>query len=660
MASAGAPATRGLSLTVARDSTLAFRVFQEMQQDGTRPDAFTFVGILDACTDLEHGRKVHSQATADGFTTDVGVGNALLSMYGRCSSVSEAREVFDGILLKNSVSWAAMLTSYTQLGHAREAMELSRLMSMEGFRPNRASLLGLLAACATLEDLEQGRKFHATFLASGFMMDVFVETTLVNMYGKCGSLAEARGVLEGMEVKSVVSWNAMITAYAQHRHGREALELLKKMDLEGIPPSKVTFVSILDACASSGDLTRGRSAHSRAIATGFGGDVNVNNTLVSMYGKCASLDEARKVFDEMPSRDLVSWNALAVEYSQHGCGKEALKLLWKMDLEGLKPDKISYTALLNACVYTGEESAKAMHRRVLASGFQLDGNIVANFLINLYAKCGSLENSKCVFDGLKKKDVVSWNAMLTAYIQLDSPKEALKLFQAMDMEGTKPDQVSYVLALDACAGAVAPTQGKLFHSRVASQGLDSDDTVRNAIVNMYAECGNLDAANREFERIKRRDVVSWTVMVAANAQHGNPRDSLKLFWKMQQDGTKADDVSFLCAILSCSHSGLVKDAMACFSSMVEDHGIQPLAEHFGCVVDALAKVGRLGEAEEFSLAMDAVSWRAFLSACRVHGDAKRGVKAASLIDASDPNSYVLLSNLLTSQSTLEPFQESLG
>ncbi|EFJ19728.1 hypothetical protein SELMODRAFT_110462 [Selaginella moellendorffii] len=366
------------------------------------------------------------------------------------------------------------------------------------------------------------------------------------------------------------------------------------MDLEGIPPSKVTFVSILDACASSGDLTRGRSAHSRAIATGFGGDVNVNNTLVSMYGKCARLDEARKVFDEMPSRDL------------------------------------------------------------------LDGNIVANFLINLYAKCGSLENSKCVFDGLKKKDVVSWNAMLTAYIQLDSPKEALKLFQAMDMEGTKPDQVSYVLALDACAGAVAPTQGKLFHFRVASQGLDSDDTVRNAIVNMYAECGNLDAANREFERIKRRDVVSWTVMVAANAQHGNPRDSLKLFWKMQQDGTKADDVSFLCAILSCSHSGLVKDAMACFSSMVEDHGIQPLAEHFGCLVDALAKVGRLGEAEEFSLAMDAVSWRAFLSACRVHGDAKRGVKAASLIDASDPNSYVLLSNLLTSQSTLEPFQESLG
>uniref|UniRef100_UPI0040747504 Synthetic PPR-DYW protein n=1 Tax=synthetic construct TaxID=32630 RepID=UPI0040747504 len=451
---------------------------------------------------------------------------------------------------------------------------------------------------------------------------------------------------------SVFSWNSKIRGYARNGQPEEALSLYSQMRRSGIKPDNYTFPFVLKACASLSSLKEGKQIHGHVIKSGFESDVYVQSALIDMYAKCGELEDARKVFDEMPERNVVSWNAMISGYAQNGQSEEALELFREMQQEGIKPSEFTFCSVLSACASLGSlEMGKQIHGYVIKSGFE-SIVFVGNALIDMYAKCGSIEDARKVFDEMPERTVVSWTAMISGYAQNGQSEEALELFREMQREGVKPDEVTLPSVLSACANLGALEQGKQIHAYVIKSGFESDVFVGSALIDMYAKCGSIEDARKVFDKMPERDVVSWNAMIAAYAQHGHGKEALQLFQQMQQEGVKPSEVTFTSILSACSHAGLVDEGHHYFESMSPDYGITPRVEHYGCMVDLLGRAGRLDEAEDLIKSMpfqpNVVVWGTLLGACRVHGDVERGERAAERILELDPESaapYVLLSNI---------------
>eukprot|EP00249_Psilotum_nudum_P015903 c25573_g7_i1 orf=2-622(+) len=206
-------------------------------------------------------------------------------MYAKCGSICQARQIFDKMRKRNVVSWTAMISGYAQHGHVEEALKLFWQMHQECIKPDNITFASILKACASKAALEHGREIHASIIKNGFESDVLVGSTLVDMYAKCGTIDHARHVFDKMPDRNVVSWTAMISGYAHHGHGAEALKLFRQMQQECLKPNRITYISALKACACVAALEHGKQIHACIVKSGSKLDVSVGNTLVDMYAK---------------------------------------------------------------------------------------------------------------------------------------------------------------------------------------------------------------------------------------------------------------------------------------------------------------------------------------------------------------------------------------
>jgi ATP-dependent DNA helicase HFM1/MER3 len=534
-------------------------------------------------------------------------------MYAKCSSLTDARRALDQMPKTNPVSWTVMIAAYARNGNCEEALKLYSGMHLMGFLPDHVTFVSVLPACANLAALQHGRQIHEQVIRSGFQFNLFVGSTLVDMYVKCGSLEDARNVFDKMPQRNVITWNAMIAGYAQigqvektlelfwrmplrsavswnviiagfaqNGHNKEAFSLFNEMQRTGFQPNQFIFASVLRACASLAELDRGTKIHEEIIRCGFQSDVFVGSALVDMYCKCGNLEDARKVFDKMSERNVVSWTAMIAGYTQNEDTAEALK----------------------------------------------------------------------IFEEMPKRSVVSWNAMIAGIAQNGHFSEALKLFQQMQLSGVKPNLDTFASILPACANLASIEQGKEVHENIIRIGCQSDVFVASALVDMYGKCGSLDDACRAFRNIHRHNVVSWTVMILGYAMHGYADEALQLFEKMQNSGTNPDSVTFIGVLSACCHAGLVDDGWKYFDLMSQYYHITPLMEHYACMVDLLGRAGYLYEAQDFIENMpikpDATVWGSLLGACKIHANIDLGEFVANRLfelDPADGAPYVLLSNM---------------
>lgn len=515
-----------------------------------------------------------------------------------------------------------------------------------------ATYASLLRRCGNLKALSQGKRVHALIFKNGHMRETFLGNLLVQMYGKCGAMENAVSVFAEMPRRNVFSWNLLIGAYILNGHGIEALPLYQQMQQQGVMADKVTFVSILSACVSQVALVEGKWIHVCILSGGFESDVVVGTALLNMYGKCASVNNAERMFDSILMKNVITWNAMFAVYTEHGQDTEALQLFQHMELKGVVPNKVTFIILLPACTSQRKlVHGKRMHVRILHDNFESDV-VLDNALISMYGKCGALEFACLVFSTMPQRDVVSWNILVEAYLQRGHSKEALYLFQHMQREGILPDDITYISVLSACVNEAALAEGKQLHSRVVSCGFESNVVVGTALVNMYAKCGILEDAWRTFYRMPIRNVVSWNAMIAAYAQHGESDVVLQLFQQMHSEEVVPTDFTFFSVLSACSHTGLMDEGCHWFYSMTRDHGITPRVEHFNCMVDLYGRAGQLDEAEWLIKNMpckpSAASWSALLSACRMHLDIERGRDILDNVIKLDPESaapYVSLSNI---------------
>jgi pentatricopeptide repeat protein len=452
-------------------------------------------------------------------------------------------------------------------------------------RSNQAcysTYISLLQFCVNMKSLQQGKLVHAHIIRTGFKLNVYMGNTLVNMYAKCHSLEDARRVLNRMPKRNVVSWSVLISSYAKHGHNEQALALYKEMQQAEIKPNEFTFASVLSACASLADIEQGKEVHEEIVRNGFQSDLFVGSALVNMYVKCGIVEYARDVFDKMSERDVVSWNALIAGYVQNGLVDKAFKIFLEMP----------------------------------------------------------------------ERNVVSWTAMVAGYVQNGHFDEGLNLFHQMKLAGMKPNEDTFASVLPACANLAALEHGKQVHKDIVMAGYLYDVFVASALVDMYAKCGSIEDACRVFEKMSGQNVVLWTAMILGYAMNGCGKEAIQLFEEMKDYGMNPDQVTFVGVLSACCHAGLVNDGWQYFDCMSRDYNITPVMEHYCCMVDLLGRAGQLKEAEDFICKMpikpDAAVWGSLLSACRVHTNIEIGERVAEHLCKLIPNNaapYVQLSNI---------------
>jgi len=424
----------------------AFELYQQMLQTGISPNAVTFVSTLNSCVTLHRGREIHSHIKERGFETDMFVANALITMYCKCRSVEDARLVFDRMTQRDVVSYSAMIAGYAQSGYQEslnQAFSLLKRMQQEGVLPNKVTFMSVLKACSVHGALDQGRHVHGEISKLSFASDSSLQTAIFNMYASCGSIHEAEEMfrniaqknvvtwtsLLGMYVKcrkfslaekvftemptrNIVSWNQMIAGYAQNGDMTKAFDLLSSMKNEGFQPDRVTMVSILEACGWA--LERGKLVHAEALKLGLDSDPVVATALIRMYSKCGELAEARKLFENLSSRDVIAWNAMILGYGQHGDGIQAVDLFKRMVEENVNPNEITFTAVISACSRGGllQEGCNAF--RMLQEDFGLTPTKEHyGCMVDLLGRAGELKQAVDFIHNMPcKPDISVWYALL--------------------------------------------------------------------------------------------------------------------------------------------------------------------------------------------------------------------------------------------------------
>ncbi|KAG0480554.1 hypothetical protein HPP92_011412 [Vanilla planifolia] len=483
------------------------------------------------------------------------------------------------------------------------------------------SYVSQIEHCIASKDLKLGRILHSCLLKTAFTLNTLLSNRLIDLYGKCGSPSCSRAAFDDLPSKNHQSWNTLLAAHLRYP---------------------------------------------------------------------ALLSSARHLFEEMPERNLVSYNTMISKLCQHGFYQEALKTFSEMQREQLGMDKFTVVGVAPACAGLGYlRSLRQLHCAIISNGMQLN-SIMSNVLIDGYGKCGDATSSQHVFDQMEVTDIVSWTSLLVAYtntnrlddayqIFIKTPSRnavswtalisgfeqngqedaAVGLFEQMVAEGIVPTPLTFASTLSACAALGLVDRGKQVHCyvlRTCSGGADGFNIfIQNALMDMYAKCGDMDSASAMFNKMLERDVVSWNTMVTGFALNGLAKQSLDMLASMLQGGVTPTHVTFLGVLSACGHAGFIAEARQLLRLMEREFGARPRPEHYAAIIDGLGRKNRLVEAMKVieSLISNGGSsgvglWGALLGACQVHGNVEIGKRAAESLFLLEPENgarYVTLSNI---------------
>ncbi|KAJ7974931.1 Pentatricopeptide repeat-containing protein [Quillaja saponaria] len=546
-------------------------------------------GLLEAighCTDIKQLKQIHAHMLRtslffDPFATSKLITASALSLF---SSLSYAHKVFKQIQHPNLYTWNTLIRAYASSSDPTQSLLifLEMLYSCPEF-PNKFSYPFVIKAASVLKALKFGRVLHGMAIKASLGSDLFILNSLVHFYGSCKDLDLAHRVFTKIQRKDVVSWNSLINAFTQGGSPEGALHLFKEMEVNNVKPNNITMVGVLSACTKMLDLEFGSWICSYIKRNDLSVDLTLNNAMLDMYIKCGRIEDAKKIFNEMPEKDIVSWTTM------------------------------------------------------------IDG----------YAKLGSYDQARLVFCAMPHQETAAWNALISAYEQNGKPKEALSLFHELQHSTiAKPNEVTLVCALSACAQLGAMDLGGWIHVYTKKHGIKLNCHLTTSLIDMYAKCGDLDKALEVFYSVEQKDVYVWSAMIAGLAMHGCGRAALDLFSRMLEDDVIPNGVTFTNVLCACSHAGLVNEGKYIFNQMESLYGVVPGVKHYACMVDILGRAGLLDEAvaliEKMPILPSASVWGALLGACRLHGSVELAEQACNSLLELDPGNhgaYVLLSNM---------------
>ena len=651
------------SCSETKDSRWAFITFRRLLESNVKPSDLTFSllikayvadasssTVIDSPNAKIEANQIQTHLRKSGFNQYVYLTTAFLDFYGKLGCIYYAQHLFEEMPRRDVVSWNALICGYSRNGYDYDALEVFVQMLRECFSPCQRTLVGLVPSCGRPDIIFQGKAIHGFGIKSGLDLDCRVKNALTSMYAKCADLQAAEVLFEEIFEKTEVSWNTMIGAYGQNGLFDEAMLVFKQMQKERVEVNYVTIISLLSANAHLD------STHCYVIKTGFATDASVITSLVCSYAGCGNIESAGLLYNLMPQRNLVSLTAMISGYAEKGNMGLVVECFTQMLQLKMKPDAVAMVSILHGFTDpTFIGSGLGIHAYGLKTGLCADC-LVVNGLISMYSKFGDIETVFSLFSEMGEKQLISWNSVISACIQVGRTSDAMELFCQMRMYGHSPDAITIASLLAGCSEVGFLQFGERLHNYVLRNNLDMEDFLETALVDMYIKCGRLESAERVFKSIKEPCLATWNTMISGYGLSGHEHRALSCYSEMQEQGLKPDRITFLGVLSACTHGGLVWEGKRYFRSMREDFGMIPGLQHNACMVDLLSRAGFLEEAVIFVKNMevepDSAVWGALLTSCCIHQELKLGeclAKRLLLLDYNSGGLYVLMSNLYASK-----------
>ncbi|XP_057812580.2 pentatricopeptide repeat-containing protein At3g24000, mitochondrial [Cryptomeria japonica] len=502
----------------------ALHHLQTVGKNGTRIYPGTYGSLLNLCLEkkaLPEAQMVHEHMITNGIKVDRYLGNYLINVYSKLGRVEVARKLFDEMSDANFVSWSSMIGGYAQNGFGPEALQVFCRMLEANFFPNKIILASVFRACSNISMLETGKQVYAYVIKSGDSVQASTGCAVVNMFMKCGLSELARTVFDRLPEKTVMTWTAMIVGYIQNKNESEALRLFCEMLGTGMELDQFVFSSVLRACGSTLDLHLGKQMHGYIVKYGFQSDVSSATPLVDMYAKCNRIEDARQVFDRMSERNVVSWCAMMAGYVDKGDGEEALNIFKQMQRAGMKPNQFVFSSLFDACAKLAAlEQGKQVHANFIKRVSNPYGEIS---LVNMYSRSGTIDDAQKIFNRMPERDVVAWTTLIVGYAQHGLGREALELFEKMQVAGVKPNHITFVGVLSACSHMGLVDEGwEYFNSMNGTYGIEPTVDHYACMVDILGRAGCLEEAEDLINQMPfEPNALVWRTLLGACRVHGN-------------------------------------------------------------------------------------------------------------------------------------------
>ncbi|KAK3022472.1 hypothetical protein RJ639_046347 [Escallonia herrerae] len=514
-------------------------------------------------------KDLHLQLVKSGFASDWFLCNTLINIYVRIGKMGAAHDLFDEMPERNSVTWACLISGCTQSEMPDEACALFKEMISAGIFPNHYAIGSALRACQELGSygFRLGLQIHGLILKSRHAFDMVVCNALISLYGSfMDSATYAYRAFREIEGKNSIAWNSIISAYSKRGEPVTAFELFSNMQQEcsgrSFRPSEYTFGSLITVASSSIDcLSLLEQLLAKIKKFGYLHDLYVGSALVSAFARSGSLDTAKKFFEQMPLRNVVSMNGLMVGLVRQKRGEEAAEVFVKMkDLVKINID--SYMVLLSAFAEfslpgEGRRKGREIHAHAIRIGLSDSKVALGNCLINMYAKCGAIDDACSVFELMNDKEPVTWNSMIAGFDQNECFKDAVITFCAMRRTLLMSSKFSLISALSSCASLGWMRMGEQIHSEGLKMGLDLDVSVSNALLALYAETGCIVECKKVFSLMPKYDRISWNSIIGAFADsESSISDAVGYFVEMMRAGWSLNNVTLLNILAAVSSVSL--------------------------------------------------------------------------------------------------------
>ncbi|KGN50191.1 pentatricopeptide repeat-containing protein At4g22760 [Cucumis sativus] len=509
--------------------------------------------------------------------------------------------------------------------------------------------------------VKQATQIHAQILVNGLPN---LESCLVRQITRsqftCARIVSRylQRILHHSRNPDAFTWACAVRFFSQNGQFMEAIAHYVQMQRLGLHPSTFAVSSTLRACGRIMCKFRGWCIHAQVYKLGFCRCVYVQTALVDFYSKLGDMGFAQKVFDEMTEKNVVSWNSILSGYVKIGNLVDAQKLFDEMPVK----DAISWNSMLTGfsnsgnmdracCLFQqmGEKSSASWNAMIggyvncgdmkaarnLFDVMPNRNNVTRITLIAGYSKLGEVNSAYELFDKMEEseKELLSFNAMIACYSQNSMPNKALELFNLMLQPhvNIQPDEMTFASVISACTQLGNLSYGTWIESYMEKLGIELDDHLATALVDLYAKSGNINRAFELFNGLKKRDLVAYSAMIFGCGINSKAHEAIRLFKEMLRVNICPNLVTYAGLLTAYNHAGLVDEGYLCFSSM-KDHGLAPLADHYGIMVDLLGRAGRLEEAYELIHSMpvqpNAGVWGALLHACKLHNNVELGEIAA--------------------------------
>ncbi|XP_038686813.1 pentatricopeptide repeat-containing protein At5g50390, chloroplastic-like [Tripterygium wilfordii] len=442
---------------------------------------------------------------------------------------------------------------------------------------------------------------------------------------------------------------------------REAFELFEILEIEGgFDVDSSTYDALVSACIGLRSIRGVNRVFNYMISNGFEPDQYMRNRVLLMHVKCGMIIQALHFFDEMPERNLVTWDTMISGLVNSGSYEDAFRLFLIMWAELSDADTRTIATMIRASAGLGFISVgRQLHTCALKMGAR-DDIYVSCGLIDMYSKCGMIEDAYWVFDEMPEKTIVGWNSIIAGYALNGYSEEALNVYYDMRDSGVKLDHFTFSIIVRTCARLGSVEHAKQAHAGLIRHGFGSDIVANTTLVDFYSKWNRIEYARHVFDRMPSRNVLSWNALISGYGNHGRGSEAVEMFELMLLEGLKPNHVTFLAVLSACSHSGLSEHGWEIFHSMSSEYNVQPRAMHYACMIELLGREGLLNEA--FALLKNAPvepkpnMWAALLTACRVHGNLELGKLAAEKLYGMEPeklNNYVVLLNLYNGSGKLK-------